>query len=220
MHRKESPYKLRRKLNQLEHSILSAYIDPIMDAQLNIQNGAFVSAIYQKNADDDRTSYGAVCGSNWGRKYAPSLRFMRERERVLHLFRFHRYYLPHVKHNETYHQPKWFNTNPHIIQREPGNRLYDWIKKLGNLLAGSKILLLIEDIIADETLGKRRQPLPELAISGRHNGHFLWLLMQSYTAVSLDIKRQAKVPYVWCPKSEETGILFMKRMMSSKRKRN
>ena len=68
-------------------------------------------------------------------------------------------------------------------------------------LAGSKILFLIDDIIADETLDKRRQPLLELAISGRHKGHSLWLLTQSYTAVPNNIRRQAKMLYVWYPKN-------------------
>ena len=83
---------------------------------------------------------------------------------------------------------------------EPSNRLYDWIEKIGNVLAGSKTLFLIDDIIADETLDKRRQPLLDLAISGRHKSHSLWLLMQSYTAVALNIRRQAKMLYVWYPK--------------------
>ena len=39
------------------------------------------------------------------------------------------------------------------------NHLYDWIEKLGNLLPGHKALFLIDDIIADETLDERRQPL-------------------------------------------------------------
>ena len=42
---------------------------------------------------------------------------------------------------------------------------------LGDILAGSKALFLIDDIIADETLDKCRQPLLELAISRRHKGH-------------------------------------------------
>ena len=41
-----------------------------------------------------------------------------------------------------------------IIPIEPGNHLYDLIEKLGNLLAGSKTLFLINDIIADKTLDK------------------------------------------------------------------
>ena len=60
---------------------------------------------------------------------------------------------------------------------------------------------MIDDIIADETLNKCRQPLLELAISGRHRGHSLWLLTQSCTAVPDNIRRQAKMLYVWYPKN-------------------
>ena len=78
------------------------------------------------------------------------------------------------------------------------NCLHDWIEKIGNLLAGSKTLLfLIDDIITNETLNKQMQPLLDLAISGRHKGHSLWLLTQSYTAVPLNIRRQAKMLHVW-----------------------
>ena len=56
-------------------------------------------------------------------------------------------------------------------------------QKISKLLAGSKTLFLIDDIIADEALNKQRQPLLELAISGCHRNHLLWLLTQSYTAV-------------------------------------
>ena len=83
---------------------------------------------------------------------------------------------------------------------EPGNHFHDWIEKIGNLLAGSKTLFLIDDIIADETLDKGRQPLLGLAMSGRHKGHSLWLLTQSYTAVLMNIRRQAKMLYVWYSK--------------------
>ena len=75
------------------------------------------------------------------------------------------------------------------------------IEKISNLLAGDKTLFLIDDIIADETLDKCCQPLLELAISGRHRGHSLWLLAQSYTAIPNNIRRQAKMLYVWYPKN-------------------
>ena len=75
------------------------------------------------------------------------------------------------------------------------------IEKISNLLTGDKTLFLIDDIIADETLDKCRQPLLELAILGRHRGHSLWLLTQSYTAVPNNIRRQAKMLYVWYPKN-------------------
>ena len=77
------------------------------------------------------------------------------------------------------------------------------IEKIGTLLAGDKTLFLIDDIIANETLNKHHQPLLELAISGRHRGHSLWLLTQSYTAISNNIRRQAKMLYVWYPKNRK-----------------
>ena len=84
----------------------------------------------------------------------------------------------------------------------PGNHLYDWIEKLGNLLAGHKTLFLIDSIIADEILDKWRQPLLGLAISRRHKGHPLWLLTQSYTAIPMNIRRQVKILYVWYLKKQ------------------
>ena len=56
-------------------------------------------------------------------------------------------------------------------------------------------------MIADETLDKCHQPLLELAISGRHRGQSLWLLTQSYTASPNNIRRQAKMLYIWYPKN-------------------
>ena len=75
------------------------------------------------------------------------------------------------------------------------------IEKISNLLTGDKTLFLIDGIISNETLDKRHQPLLELAISGRHRGHSLWLLTQSYTAVPNNIRRQVKMLYFWYPKN-------------------
>ena len=81
-----------------------------------------------------------------------------------------------LKHNKTYRSRKWFWDDPKVILIEPGNHLYNWIEKIGKQLAGFKTLFLIDDIIADENLDKKRQPLLELAISGRHKEHSLRLL--------------------------------------------
>ena len=75
------------------------------------------------------------------------------------------------------------------------------IEKISNLLTGSKTLFLINDIIADEAVDKRHQLLLELAISGCHRQHSLWLLTQLYTAVPNNIRRQAKMIYIWYPKN-------------------
>ena len=50
-------------------------------------------------------------------------------------------------------------------------------------------------------MSKCHQPLLGLAIWGRHRAHSLWLLTQSYTAIPNNIRRQAKMLYVWYPKN-------------------
>ena len=104
---------------------------------------------------------------------------------------------PTLRYNSAYKSRSWVWNDPDVIPIEPGNQLYYLIEKISNLLAGDQTLLLIDDIIADETLDKCCQPILELAISGRHRSHSLWLLTQSYTAVPNNIRRQAKVLYVW-----------------------
>ena len=110
---------------------------------------------------------------------------------------------PTLRYNSAYKSRGWVWNDPEVIHEEPGNQLYYLIKKYSNSLAGDKTLFLIDDIIADEALVKCRQPLLELAISGRHRQHSLWLLTQSYTAVPNNIRRQTKMLYVWYPKNRK-----------------
>ena len=127
---------------------------------------------------------------------------------------------PTLAHNETYKSRGWVWTDPDVILIEPGNQLYYLIEKISNLLTGSKTLFLIDDIIADEALDNRRQPILELAILGRHRAHSLWLLTQSYTAVLKNIRRQAKMLCVWYPKNrtdlntihEENDVIEMEEL--------
>ena len=133
---------------------------------------------------------------------------------------------PTLAHNETYRHRGWVWNNPDVIPIEPRNRPYYLIEKIGDLLAGSVTLFLIDDIIADEALDKRRQPLSELATSGRHRQHSLWLLTQSYTAIPNNIRRQAKMLYVWYPKNrtdlniihEENDVIEMGELANVKEK--
>ena len=108
---------------------------------------------------------------------------------------------PTLRYNSTYKNRSWVWNDPDVIPIEPGNQLYYLIEKISNLLTGDKTLFLIDDIIANESINKRRQPSLELAISGRHRGHSLWLLTLSYTAASNNIRRQAKMLYIWYPKN-------------------
>ena len=61
---------------------------------------------------------------------------------------------PTLAHNETYKSQGWIWNDPEVIPIEPDNNLYYLIEKISKLLAGSKTLLLIDDIIANETLDK------------------------------------------------------------------
>ena len=108
---------------------------------------------------------------------------------------------PTLAHNETYKSRGWVWNDPDVIPIGPDNTLYYLIEKISNLLTGSKTLFLIDDIIANKALDKRHQPLLGLAISERQRGHSLWLLTQSYTAIPNNIRRQAKMLYIWYPKN-------------------
>ena len=178
---------------------LNAYIYLIMDVQLNIQSGAYVSAVYKNKNVYERTAYCIVRSSNRSRKAYLALSLL-ENEYRNH-FNFIVIICPTLRYNSTYKSRGWVWNDPEVIPIELGNNLYYLIEKISNLLTGSTTLFLIDDIIADETLNKHRQPLLELVISGRHRDHSLWLLTQSYTAVPNNIRRQAKMLYVWYPKN-------------------
>ena len=102
--------------------------------------------------------------------------------------------------HKTYHSKKWIKNDDKVWLAEPKDKLYKWIENLSLLLACSETLFIIDDIIVNEELDKRRQPLLELAISGRHRGDYLWLLKQSYSAIPKNLRRQAKATFVWYPK--------------------
>ena len=106
---------------------------------------------------------------------------------------------PTLRWNKTYSKD-WIKNDDKVWLIESKYRLYQWIEKLSQLLAHSETLFIIDEIIADESLDKRKQPLLELAISGRHRDYYLWLLTQSYTAIPKSLRGQAKALIVWYPK--------------------
>ena len=70
-------------------------------------------------------------------------------------------------------------------------------------------------MISDKSLDKRRQPLLELAVAGRHRKHSLWLLTQVYVGIPKNLRRQCKMLFMWYPKErsdikqidEETNLI-------------
>ena len=103
--------------------------------------------------------------------------------------------------NKTYHARGQIKNDDKVWLVNPDkDNLYQWIKKLPELLRFLEVLFIIDDIIANESLDKKRQSLLELSISGRYRGHFLWLLTQSYTAIPKALRRQSKTIFAWYPK--------------------
>ena len=154
---------------------LNAYIYLIMDAQLKIKDGAYVSAVYQIIKMFMKELHTSLFIAPTGVGKIQLALDLLESEYKNH-FDFIVIICPTLEHNETYKSRGWVWNNPDVIPTEPGNQLYYLIEKISKLLAGSKILFLIDYIIANEALDKRRQLLLGLAISGRCRGHLLWLL--------------------------------------------
>ena len=171
-----------------------------MDTQLNIQNGTYISAVYWITKMFMKELHTALFVAPTGAGKTHLALSLLENEYRNH-FDFIVIICPTLRYNSTYKSRSWVWNDPDVIPIEPGNQLYYLIEKISNLLAGSKTLFLIDDIIDDATLNKCCQPLLELAISGRHRGQSLWLLTQSYTAIPINIRRQANMLYVWNPKN-------------------
>ena len=112
---------------------------------------------------------------------------------------------PTLRWNKTYLERAWMRKDDWVFLFEPRGNLFEIIEKLSTKFSGEETLFVTDDIIADETLDKRRNPLLELAISGRHRQHSLWLLTQSYTAIPKNLRRQKKQLFVWYP-SEKSDL--------------
>ena len=110
---------------------------------------------------------------------------------------------PTIRWNNTYHVRDWIKNDDKVWLIEPKDNLYQWIEKLSQFLTRFETLFIIDDIIANKDLNKRRQLLLELSISGRHRSYYLWLLKQSYSAIPKDLRRQAKAIFVWYRKERE-----------------
>ena len=80
---------------------------------------------------------------------------------------------PMLRDNATYLSRNWVKNDDQVWLVEPTkDNLYQWIKKVRELLRFFEVIFIIDYIIASESLDKKRQPLLELSISGRHRGHY------------------------------------------------
>ena len=53
-------------------------------------------------------------------------------------------------------------------------------------------MFIIDDSSAEGKVNKKRDALSELAFSGRHRNHSLWVLTQKHNSVSKDMREQIK----------------------------
>ena len=104
---------------------------------------------------------------------------------------------PTLWENKAYHAKEWIKNHDKVWLVESKGNLYQWIKELSELLQFLEVLFIIDYIIPNESLEKKRQPLLELSISGRHRDHYLWLLTQSYSAIPKNLRKQAKAIFLW-----------------------
>ena len=103
---------------------------------------------------------------------------------------------PTLRDNKTYRAKEWIKNDGKVWLIEPKDNLCQWTGKLSQLLSGLKTLFIIDDIIANKDLDKRRQLLLELSIAGRNQGQYLWLLTQSYSGIPKKLREQAKAIFV------------------------
>ena len=67
-------------------------------------------------------------------------------------------------------------------------KLNEWIRLFKGMLKGHQTLFIIDDCSAESEINKKRDALSELAFSGRHRNHSLWVLTQKYNSVSKDLE--------------------------------
>ena len=108
---------------------------------------------------------------------------------------------PTLRWNKTYHSKGWLKNDDKIWLIEPKDKLYQWIEKFSQLVLGLETLFIINDIIANKNLGKKKKLLLELSISRRHRNYYLWLVTQCYLGIPKKLREQAKYIFVWYPKA-------------------
>ena len=100
---------------------------------------------------------------------------------------------PTISDNKTYLSRKWiFDDKNVFIVCDIEGKLNEWIRLFKSASKGHQMLFIIDDCSAEGEINKKRDALSELAFSGQHRNHFLWVLMQKYNSVSKDVREQIK----------------------------
>ena len=100
---------------------------------------------------------------------------------------------PMILDNKTYLSRKRILDDKNIfIVCDMEGKLNEGIKLFKNTLKGHQTLFIIDDCSAEGEINQKRDALSELAFSGRHRQHSLWVLTQKYHSVSKDVREQIK----------------------------
>ena len=100
---------------------------------------------------------------------------------------------PTILDNKTYLSRKWILDDKNVfILCDMEGKLNEWIKLFKDMLKGYQTLFIINDCSAEGETNKKRDALSELAFSGLHRNHSLWVLTQKYNSVSKDVREQIK----------------------------
>ena len=95
--------------------------------------------------------------------------------------------------NKTYLSRKWLLDDKNVfIVCEVEGKLNEWIRLFKDTLKGHQTLFIIDDCPAEGEINKKRDSLSELAFSGRHRNHSLWVPTQKYSSISKDVRGQIK----------------------------
>ena len=83
-------------------------------------------------------------------------------------------------------------------------KLNEWIRLFKGVLKGHQTLFIVDDCSAEGEINKKRDALSELAFSGHHRNHSLWVLTQKYNLVSKDIREQIKWLFLFFTKDRDS----------------
>ena len=112
---------------------------------------------------------------------------------------------PTIQWNKIQHVKGWIRHDDKVRLTESEEKVFQWLEKCSLLVARSETSFIIDNIIADKSLDKRKQSLLELSFLGRHRNHYLQFLTIPYSAVPKNLRRQAKAMFVWYLK-ERAGL--------------
>ena len=100
---------------------------------------------------------------------------------------------PTISDNKTYLSRKLiFGDKNVFIMYDVEGKLNEWIKLFKSALKGHQTLFIIDNCSAEGEINKKQDAISELAFSGHHTNHSLWVLTQKCNSVFKDVREQIK----------------------------